>query len=160
MPVLEQILARERPDAVLTTLGGQTALNLAVSAAEAGLFERYGVEMLGADLATIQRAENREQFRSLMQSIGLAVPPAAIAHSLEEVEARVRDLGLPVVLRPSYTLGGAGGGIAHTARAVARHRHARPGAVPEYGGAGREVGVRLEGVRAGVDARPRATTWW
>ena len=114
LPVLEQILARERPDAVLTTLGGQTALNLAVSAAEAGLFERYGVEMLGADLATIQRAENREQFRSLMQSIGLAVPPAAIAHSLEEVEAHVRDLGLPVVLRPSYTLGGAGGGIAHT----------------------------------------------
>ena len=114
LPVLEQILARERPDAVLTTLGGQTALNLAVSAAEAGLFERYGVEMLGADLATIGRAENREQFRSLMQSIGLAVPPAAIAHSLEEVEAHVRDLGLPVVLRPSYTLGGAGGGIAHT----------------------------------------------
>ena len=114
LPVLEQILARERPDAVLTTLGGQTALNLAVSAAEAGMFERYGVEMLGADLATIQRAENREQFRSLMQSIGLAVPPAAIAHSLAEVEARVRDLGLPVVLRPSYTLGGAGGGIAHT----------------------------------------------
>ena len=114
LPVLEQILARERPDAVLTTLGGQTALNLAVSAAEAGLFERYGVEMLGADLATIQRAENREQFRSLMQSIGLAVPPAAIAHSLEEVEAHVRELGLPVVLRPSYTLGGAGGGIAHT----------------------------------------------
>ena len=114
LPVLEQILARERPDAVLTTLGGQTALNLAVSAAEAGLFERYGVEMLGADLATIQRAENREQFRALMQSIGLAVPPAAIAHSLEEVEAHVRELGLPVVLRPSYTLGGAGGGIAHT----------------------------------------------
>ena len=114
LPVLEQILSRERPDAVLTTLGGQTALNLAVSAAEAGLFERYGVEMLGADLATIQRAENREQFRSLMQSIGLAVPPAAIAHSLEEVEAHVRALGLPVVLRPSYTLGGAGGGIAHT----------------------------------------------
>ncbi|MDE0449436.1 MAG: carbamoyl-phosphate synthase large subunit [Spirochaetaceae bacterium] len=114
LPVLEQILARERPDAVLTTLGGQTALNLAVSAAEAGLFERYGVEMLGADLATIQRAENREQFRSLMQSIGLAVPPAAIAHSLDEVEAHVRDMGLPVVLRPSYTLGGAGGGIAHT----------------------------------------------
>ena len=114
LPVLEQILARERPDAVLTTLGGQTALNLAVSAAEAGLFERYGVEMLGADLATIARAENREQFRTLMQSIGLAVPPAAIAHSLQEVEAHVRDLGLPVVLRPSYTLGGAGGGIAHT----------------------------------------------
>ena len=114
LPVLEQILARERPDAVLTTLGGQTALNLAVSAAEAGLFERYGVEMLGADLATIQRAENREQFRALMQSIGLAVPPAAIAHSLDEVEAHVRELGLPVVLRPSYTLGGAGGGIAHT----------------------------------------------
>ena len=115
LPVLEQILARERPDAVLTTLGGQTALNLAVSAAEAGLFERYGVEMLGADLATIQRAENREQFRALMQSIGLQVPPAAIAHSLAEAEAQVRELGLPVVIRPSYTLGGTGGGIAHTA---------------------------------------------
>ena len=114
LPVLEQILARERPDAVLTTLGGQTALNLAVSAAEAGLFERYGVEMLGADLATIQRAENREQFRALMQSIGLQVPPAAIAHSLAEAEAHVRTMGLPVVIRPSYTLGGSGGGIAHT----------------------------------------------
>ena len=153
LPVLEQILARERPDAVLTTLGGQTALNLAVSAAEAGMFERYGVEMLGADLATIQRAENREQFRSLMQSIGLAVPSAAIAHSLAEVEARVRDLGLPVVLRPSYTLGGAGGGNRPHPRAVARHRHARPGAFAEHRGAGREVGVRLEGVRAGADAR-------
>ena len=114
LPVLEQILARERPDAVLTTLGGQTALNLAVSAAEAGLFERYGVEMLGADLATIQRAENREQFRDLMRSIGLQVPPATIAHSLEEAEEQVRAMGLPVVIRPSYTLGGTGGGIAHT----------------------------------------------
>ena len=114
LPVLEQILARERPDAVLTTLGGQTALNLAVSAAEAGLFERYGVEMLGADLATIQRAENRQQFRDLMRSIGLQVPPAAIAHSLEEAEAQVQEMGLPAVIRPSYTLGGTGGGIAHT----------------------------------------------
>ena len=114
LPVLEQILARERPDAVLTTLGGQTALNLAVSAAEAGLFERYGVEMLGADLATIQRAENREQFRDLMRSIGLRVPPATIAHSLEQAEAQVQAMGLPVVIRPSYTLGGTGGGIAHT----------------------------------------------
>ena len=115
LPVLEQILARERPDAVLTTLGGQTALNLAVSAAENGLFDRYGVEMLGADLAAIQRAENREQFRALMQSIGLQVPPAAIAHSLAEAEAHVAALGLPVVIRPSYTLGGTGGGIAHSA---------------------------------------------
>ena len=114
LSVLEQILARERPDAVLTTLGGQTALNLAVSAAEAGLFERYGVEMLGADLATIQRAENREQFRDLMRSIGLQVPPATIAHSLEEAEAQVQAMGLPAVIRPSYTLGGTGGGIAHT----------------------------------------------
>ena len=115
LPVLEQILDRERPDAVLTTLGGQTALNLAVSAAENGLFDRYGVEMLGADLAAIQRAENREQFRALMQSIGLQVPPAAIAHSLAEAEAHVAALGLPVVIRPSYTLGGTGGGIAHSA---------------------------------------------
>jgi carbamoyl-phosphate synthase large subunit len=109
---LELILASERPDGVLTTLGGQTALNLAVQAAELGLFERYGAEMLGADLATIQRAENREQFRDLMRGLGLAVPDARIAHSLDDARAAADTMGLPVVIRPSFTLGGTGGGIA------------------------------------------------
>ena len=112
---LEGILKRERPDGVLTTLGGQTALNLAVRAAEEGLFDAHGVAMLGADLATIERAENREQFRDLMRSIGQTVPEAHIAHTLAEAHAAAGRMGFPVVVRPSFTLGGTGGGIAETA---------------------------------------------
>ena len=111
---LERILDRERPDAVLTTLGGQTALNLAVEAAEAGLFDRFGVEMIGADLAAIQMAERRQDFRRAMEEIGLAVPRSTIAASLQAAHAAVLDTGYPAVVRPSYTLGGTGGGVART----------------------------------------------
>ena len=112
---LDGILTREKPDGVLTTLGGQTALNLAVKAAEEGLFDAHGVAMLGANLETIQRAENREQFRDLMRSIGQQVPEAHIAHTLEEAHRAAESMGFPVVVRPSFTLGGTGGGIAETA---------------------------------------------
>ena len=111
---LERILERERPDAVLTTLGGQTALNLAVEAAEAGLFERFGVEMIGADLAAIQVAERRADFRRAMEEIGLAVPRSTIAGSLQEARDAVAETGFPSVVRPSFTLGGTGGGVART----------------------------------------------
>jgi len=111
---LERILERERPDAVLTTLGGQTALNLAVEAAEAGLFERFDVEMIGADLAAIQVAERRQDFRRAMEEIGLAVPQSAIAGSLQAAREAVAATGFPSVVRPSFTLGGTGGGVART----------------------------------------------
>ena len=111
---LERILERERPDAVLTTLGGQTALNLAVEASEAGLFDRFGVEMIGADLAAIHMAEARQEFRRAMEEIGLAVPRSIIAGSLDEARAAVEETGFPSVVRPSFTLGGTGGGVAWT----------------------------------------------
>ena len=106
MWALERILDRERPDAVLTTLGGQTALNLAVEAAEAGLFERFGVEMIGADLAAIQVAERRQDFRCAMEEIGLSVPRSTIANSSQQARDAVNDTGYPAVIRPSFTLGG------------------------------------------------------
>ena len=111
---LERILDRERPDAVLTTLGGQTALNLAVEAAEAGLFDRFGVEMIGADLSAIKVAEARRDFRRAMEEIGLSVPRSTIAGSLEAARKAVSQTGFPSVVRPSFTLGGTGGGVART----------------------------------------------
>ena len=111
---LERILERERPDAVLTTLGGQTALNLAVEASEAGLFDRFGVEMIGADLQAIHMAEARQEFRLAMEEIGLAVPRSTIAASLEAARAAVEETGFPSIVRPSFTLGGTGGGVART----------------------------------------------
>ncbi len=111
---LEEILKAEKPCAVLPTLGGQTGLNLAVNAAEAGLFEKYGVKMIGVDLAAIKKAENRELFKKAMQKIGLDLPKSGMAHSMEEALETLKKVKLPVVIRPSFTLGGTGGGIATT----------------------------------------------
>ncbi|HWO72962.1 MAG TPA: carbamoyl-phosphate synthase large subunit, partial [Dehalococcoidia bacterium] len=112
--VVERIIARERPDGLLPTLGGQTGLNLAVALADAGVLERYGVRLLGTPLETIRKAEDRELFKKMLQEIGEPVPESETVTTLEEAEA-VRDrLGLPLVIRPAYTLGGTGGGIAHT----------------------------------------------
>ena len=111
--VVEKIVAKERPQAVLATLGGQTALNVAVEAAERGVFERYGVEMIGADIRAIRKAEDRDEFRLTMESIGLAVPRSSIAGSMDEAWRVVREIGFPVVIRPSFTLGGAGGALAY-----------------------------------------------
>jgi carbamoyl-phosphate synthase large subunit len=109
---ITQIIERERPDALLPTVGGQTALNLAIELAEAGVLERYGVELIGANLAAIKKAEDRDLFKQAMIAIGLEVPASAIAHSEAEAE-RIRErLGLPVIIRPSRTLGGTGGSIA------------------------------------------------
>ncbi|MFA6031047.1 MAG: carbamoyl-phosphate synthase large subunit [Elusimicrobiota bacterium] len=111
--VLEQILERERPQAVLPTIGGQTALNLAVALAERGTLERLGVELLGARLEVIRRAEDRELFKRCMLDIGLDVPKSVVVTDLEEARRAGKELGFPVIVRPSFTLGGTGGGIAH-----------------------------------------------
>jgi carbamoyl-phosphate synthase large subunit len=111
---LEQVIAAERPDAILATLGGQTALNAAVALHESGVLERYGVELIGADIDAIQRGEDRLKFKEIVQSIGGDVPRSAVCHSMDDVRAAVAELGLPVVIRPSFTMGGLGSGMAHT----------------------------------------------
>ena len=111
--VVEQIIATERPDALLPTMGGQTALNCALDLAREGVLERYGVEMIGASREAIDMAEDREQFRDAMIEIGLDVPTAAIAHSMEEALQKQVAIGFPTIIRPSFTMGGSGGGIAY-----------------------------------------------
>ena len=110
---LEKVIERERPDALLPTLGGQTALNAAVDLAKAGVLDRYGVEMIGCDLAAIERGEDRKLFNEAMAQIGIATARSGYAYSVDDALAIVGEIGYPVVLRPSFTLGGAGGGIAH-----------------------------------------------
>lgn len=111
---LEMVIAKERPDALLPTLGGQTGLNAAVSLAKAGILEKYEVEMIGCDLAAIERGEDRKLFNECMEEIGLEIAKSGYAYSVSDAEELVAKIGFPVVLRPSFTLGGAGGGIAHT----------------------------------------------
>jgi len=111
--ILTSIIARERPDALLPTLGGQTALNLAMDLAAAGIPERFGVEVLGARADVIRKAEDRDEFKKAMRNIGLDLPRSASAHSMEEAEAVREEIGAyPLVIRPGFTLGGTGGGIA------------------------------------------------
>jgi carbamoyl-phosphate synthase large subunit len=114
VPFLEKIIAKERPDALLPTLGGQTALNLAVALHEAGILAKYNVQLIGASLTAIHAAEDRQQFKTLMIEAGLELPQSGVAHTVEEARAIVNRTGLPAVLRPSFTLGGLGGGIART----------------------------------------------
>jgi carbamoyl-phosphate synthase large subunit len=110
--VLTRIIDRERPDALLPTVGGQTALNLAIGLAEAGVLERFNCELIGAKLGAIKKAEDRDLFKQAMIGIGLEVPRSAIAHSIEDAEKIRLDIGLPLIIRPSRTLGGTGGSIA------------------------------------------------
>ena len=116
---IEKIIDKERPDALLPTLGGQTALNAAVELAEAGVLDKYGVEMIGCDLAAIQRGEDRKQFNEAMAEIGLEVARSGYAYSVEDALELADSLGYPLVIRPSFTLGGAGGGIAHDGEELA-----------------------------------------
>ncbi|MBX3226127.1 MAG: carbamoyl-phosphate synthase large subunit [Labilithrix sp.] len=109
---LEAIIEREKPNAVLPTLGGQTALNLALALEEKGVLKKHGVEMLGARPESIAKAEDRALFKAAMEKIGLTCPKAGVAHSVEEAWAIVKDTGFPAILRPSFTMGGSGGGIA------------------------------------------------
>ena len=109
-----RIIYKERPDAILGSLGGQTGLNLVVELAESGILEEYDVEILGTDLAAINKAEDRELFRNLMYEINEPVPESDIVHTVEEAIAFANSIGYPVVVRPAYTLGGTGGGFADT----------------------------------------------
>ncbi len=114
VPVLERIIASEQPDGILPTLGGQTGLNLAVDLADAGVLDRYNVRLLGTPLETIRKAEDRDFFRQFLTDIGEPMPPNRTVSSLAEALAYQAETGLPLVVRPAYTLGGTGGGIANT----------------------------------------------
>ena len=108
---ITRIIRKERPDALLPTLGGQTGLNLAVELSKSGILEQYDVEILGTKLSSIEKAEDRELFRELMNEIGEPVPESMIVHNLDEAYAFVKEIGYPVIVRPAFTLGGTGGGI-------------------------------------------------
>ncbi|HEX9813762.1 MAG TPA: carbamoyl-phosphate synthase large subunit, partial [Myxococcota bacterium] len=110
---LEKIIARERPDVLLPTLGGQTALNLAVDLSEQGVLERYGVELIGAQLDSINKAEDRDLFRVAMRNIGLELPISGFAQSIADARRILKDTKLPAIIRPSFTLGGTGGSVAY-----------------------------------------------
>ena len=111
--IVEMIIERERPDALLPTMGGQTALNVAMALAERGVLERYGVELIGADARAIKLAEDREQFADTIRRIGLKVPTGGIARSWDDAVGLIDRVGFPAIIRPSFTLGGTGGGIAY-----------------------------------------------
>ncbi|ACM21614.1 carbamyl-phosphate synthase, large subunit, glutamine-dependent [Geotalea daltonii FRC-32] len=111
--ILAKIIEKERPDAVLPTLGGQTALNTAVAVAENGVLDKFGVELIGAKLPAIKKAEDRTLFKQAMEKIGLAVPRSGLAHNNAEAMEIIREIGFPAIIRPSFTLGGTGGGIAY-----------------------------------------------
>ncbi|HBB34456.1 MAG TPA: carbamoyl phosphate synthase large subunit, partial [Cyanobacteria bacterium UBA9273] len=112
--IVEKVIAKERPDALLPTMGGQTALNLAVALSKNGVLEKYGVELIGAKLAAIEKAEDRLLFKEAMERIGIAVCPSGIANNLDEAKAIAQQIGsYPLIIRPAFTLGGTGGGIAY-----------------------------------------------
>ncbi len=113
VPYVREIIARERPDAILSTMGGQTALNLAKALHEQGVLAEFGVELLGADYDAIERAEDRSKFKTAMQEIGVDMAVSGYAHTLEEAWAVAAQVGFPAIIRPSFTLGGTGGGIAY-----------------------------------------------
>jgi carbamoyl-phosphate synthase large subunit len=113
VPTITRIIAKERPSALLPTLGGQTGLNLAVALHDAGVLHRYGVEMIGAKVEAIQTAEDRQRFKEAMTEIGLAVPPSGIAYAVDEALRVADQVGYPVIVRPAFILGGGGTGIAH-----------------------------------------------
>ncbi|MCX5894224.1 MAG: carbamoyl-phosphate synthase large subunit, partial [Proteobacteria bacterium] len=111
--IVELIIARERPDALLPTMGGQTALNVASQLWQNGVIERYGVKMIGANYEAIRKAEDREYFKEAMKKLGLDLPESGLAYTMHEARETASRLGLPLIIRPSYTLGGTGGGIAY-----------------------------------------------
>ena len=110
---VEKIIAKERPDALLPTMGGQTALNCALDLADHGVLEKYGVELIGASRDAIRMAEDRELFRRAMMDIGLDCPKAEVARTFEQALEIQQKVGYPTIIRPSFTLGGSGGGIAY-----------------------------------------------
>ena len=112
--ICEKIIAEEKPDVLLPTVGGQTALNLTLELQKAGVLEKYGVELIGAKLESIEVAEDRELFKAVMSEIGLKSPASEVVGSVEDALKAADTIGYPVLIRPSFTLGGSGGGVAHT----------------------------------------------
>src|SRR5579871_1748591 len=112
-PYLEEIISKERPDALLSTVGGQTGLNLSVELAEAGVLDKYAVELIGAKIQSIKKAEDRLLFKDAMRKIGLDTPQSQLVNNIEDGAAFANRIGYPVILRPSFTMGGSGGGIAY-----------------------------------------------
>ena len=116
---VEKVIERERPDALLPTLGGQTGLNTAVEVAKRGILEKYNVEMIGASVEAIKKAEDRELFRDAMNRINLRIPRSGFAKNMHEVEKVAEEIGFPIIVRPSFTLGGTGGGVAYNPEELA-----------------------------------------
>ena len=118
---VERVIERERPDALLPTIGGQTGLNVSLELHDSGVLDRYGVELIGADHEAIRRAEDREEFAAAMGRIGLPVPHGGFARSLEEALEISEEVGYPAIIRPSFTLGGTGGGVAYNLEEYEEH---------------------------------------
>ena len=126
---VECIIAKERPDAILPTMGGQTALNIAVALAESGVLRKYDVELIGAKLEAIKKAENRELFQRTMREIGLETPRGAFVRSVDQAMEFAETIGFPIIIRPSFTMGGSGGGIAYNVEEFRpKMEHALPSA--------------------------------
>ena len=111
--IVEKIILKEKPNALLPTMGGQTALNTAMTLAENGFLKKHNVELIGASLEAIKKAEDRDLFKSAMKKIGLSTPKGILAINKEEAYGALKEIGLPLIIRPSFTLGGTGGGIAY-----------------------------------------------
>ena len=153
--MVEKIIAREKPDAILPTMGGQTALNCALDLAKHGVLEKYNVEMIGASRDAIDKAEDREKFKQAMTKIGLASARSAIAHSMEEALQVQQAMGFPTVIRPSFTMGGSGGGIAYNREEFVEICERGLEASPTKELLIEESLARLERIRDGSRARPR-----
>ena len=150
-----RIIEKERPDALLPTMGGQTALNCALDLVREGVLEQYGVEMIAASHQAIDMAEDRDLFRRAMQEIGLDVPHATMAYDLEQALEAQSEIGYPTVVRPCFTLGGSGGGVAFNRGGFMGDRRTRSGSAADERGAARGIRARLERVRDGGGARPQ-----
>jgi carbamoyl-phosphate synthase large subunit len=121
--IVAKIIAKERPDSLLPTLGGQTGLNTAVALAESGVLKKYKVRMLGANLRSIRKAEERDRFKKIIEKCGLQVPKSGYAHNWDEAKKIIEHVGYPAIIRPSYTLGGTGGNVAYNAEEYAKYIH-------------------------------------
>ena len=143
--VLERVIERERPDGILATLGGQTGLNLAVGLADAGVLDKYSVRLLGTPLETIRKSEDRDFFRSFLCELGEPEPQNVTVSSLEEARRLAHQIGLPLVVRPAYTLGGTGGGVGQHLGGAGEHSTQRAGLKPNLSGPSGTVPCRLEG---------------
>ena len=151
---VEKVIEKERPDALLATLGGQTALNAAMALDAAGVLDKYGVELIGASIEAINRGENRESFKRIVEELGGEVAKSVICHSMDDCLAAADELGYPMVVRPSFTMGGTGSGMAYDERDLRRIAGAGLAASPTTEVLLGRVDPRLEGVRARGDARP------